>query len=131
MVVVTGPRIDPASVPAPRGRRGAGATSPTCTGMLAACDVAVVQGGLTTTMELTAPRPPVPLLPAAPPLRAELPRARTGSTATVRARACTTTPRHPESIGEAIAAELDRPVAYRPVPTDGARRAAALIAELV
>ena len=37
----------------------------------------------------------------------------------------------PESIGEAIAAELDRPVAYRPVPTDGARRAAALIADLV
>ena len=37
----------------------------------------------------------------------------------------------PESIGEALAAELDRPVAYRAVPTDGARRAAALIAELV
>ena len=37
----------------------------------------------------------------------------------------------PESIGEALAAELDRPVAYRPVPTDGARRAAALIAELI
>ena len=37
----------------------------------------------------------------------------------------------PESIGEAIAAELERPVAYPPVPTDGARRAAALIADLV
>ena len=34
----------------------------------AACDLAVVQGGLTTSMELTA-NPPVPLLPAAPPLR--------------------------------------------------------------
>ena len=31
-VVVTGPRIDPASVPAPGGRRGARATCPACTG---------------------------------------------------------------------------------------------------
>jgi hypothetical protein len=37
----------------------------------------------------------------------------------------------PESIGEALAAELTRPVRYRPVPTDGAARAAALIAELI
>ena len=41
---------------------------------LAACDLAVVQGGLTTSMELTAKQAAIPLLPAAPPLRAELPR---------------------------------------------------------
>jgi hypothetical protein len=37
----------------------------------------------------------------------------------------------PEAIGEALAAALARPVDYRSVPTDGAARAAALIAELV
>jgi predicted glycosyltransferase len=37
----------------------------------------------------------------------------------------------PESIAEAIAQEIDRPVTYRDVETDGAARAAALIAELI
>jgi hypothetical protein len=34
-------------------------------------------------------------------------------------------------IAAAIAEEVGRPVAYRPVETDGAARAAALIAELL
>jgi hypothetical protein len=37
----------------------------------------------------------------------------------------------PELIAAAIAAEIDRPVASRPVETDGARRAAELIAPLL
>ena len=37
----------------------------------------------------------------------------------------------PDAIAEAIAEEIDRPVAYRPVATDGAARAAALIATLI
>ena len=37
----------------------------------------------------------------------------------------------PEQLAEAIAAEIDRPVDYRPVETDGAARAAALLAELL
>ena len=37
----------------------------------------------------------------------------------------------PEVIADAIAAELGRPVDYRPVETDGAARAANLIAQLV
>jgi hypothetical protein len=37
----------------------------------------------------------------------------------------------PDLIAEAIAAELGRVVDYRPVETDGAARAASLIAELV
>ena len=39
---------------------------------LAACDLAVVQGGLTTCMELAANRRPIHQLPPRPPLRAEL-----------------------------------------------------------
>ena len=52
-VVVTGPRIDPATVPVRRASR-CGGTCPSLYRLLAACDVAVVHGGLTTTMELTA-----------------------------------------------------------------------------
>jgi hypothetical protein len=37
----------------------------------------------------------------------------------------------PEVIAEAIAAEIARPVDYRPVESDGAARAAALIAPLI
>jgi hypothetical protein len=37
----------------------------------------------------------------------------------------------PETIAQAIADEIGRAVDYRPVETDGAARAAALIAELL
>ena len=37
----------------------------------------------------------------------------------------------PETLAHAIAAEIGRPVSYRPVETDGAARAAALIADLI
>ena len=73
----------------------------------------------------------VPLLPAAPPLRAELPRA-------PPARALRSRPLHGLRDGDgrrrsrdAIADEIGREVDYRPVETDGAARAAALIAELL
>ena len=99
---------------------------------LAACDLAVVQGGLTTTMELAADRPAVPLRPAAEPLRAELPRARTGWTGTAPAGCLDYDETTPEPLAAAIAAEIGRPtVDYRPVETDGAARAAKRIAELI
>jgi len=37
----------------------------------------------------------------------------------------------PEVGAAAIASELDRPIDYRPVETDGAARAAALIAQVI
>jgi len=37
----------------------------------------------------------------------------------------------PESLAQAMAQELGRPVTYRPVETDGAARAAACLAELI
>jgi hypothetical protein len=37
----------------------------------------------------------------------------------------------PESLAAAMAAEIGRPVDYRPVETDGAERAAAMLAELL
>src|SRR3954451_17913202 len=57
MVVVCGPRIDPASLPKQDGLE-VRAYVPDLYRHLAVCDLAVVQGGLTTGMELTANRRP-------------------------------------------------------------------------
>jgi UDP-N-acetylglucosamine:LPS N-acetylglucosamine transferase len=97
---------------------------------LAACDLAVVQGGLTTSMELTANGRPFIYFPLRHHfeqnfhVRHRLERYGAGrcmdfETAT------------PETIARAIAEEIGRDVDYRPVETDGAARAAALIAELL
>ena len=76
-------------------------------------------------------RPAVHLRPAAAPLRAELPRRAPAAAATAPAAASTTTTSRPTSLADAIAAEIGREVAYRPVATDGAARAAALLADLL
>jgi UDP:flavonoid glycosyltransferase YjiC (YdhE family) len=102
----------------------------TSTSNLVACDLAVVQGGLTTCMELTAAGRPFLYFPLARhfeqnfhvhhrPRRYNAGRRMEFATAT------------PEVIAAAIAAEIGRQVAYRPVETDGATRAASLIAELL
>ena len=128
-VVVTGPRIDPAAVPAPPGVEVHGYV-PGLHRLLAACDVAVVQGGLTTTMELTAAGRPFLYFPLLHHFEQQrhvahrLDRHRAG----VRMDYATATP---ESIGEALADALARPVDYLPVPADGARRAAAFLADLL
>ena len=57
-----GPRIDPASLPRRRGVTVRGYV-PDLYRHLAACDLAVVQGGLTTSMELTANRRPFLYVP--------------------------------------------------------------------
>ena len=64
MVAVTGPRIDPASVAVPDGVEVHGYV-PDLHRHLSACDIAVVQGGLTTTMELVAARRPFLYFPLA------------------------------------------------------------------
>ena len=61
MVVVAGPRIDPASLPRADGVEVRGYVARARTGTCAACDVAVVQGGLATTMELVGEPPAVPV----------------------------------------------------------------------
>ena len=57
MIVVAGPRIDPATLPQHDGLE-VRAYVHELYRHLAACDLAVVQGGLTTSMELTANRRP-------------------------------------------------------------------------
>jgi UDP:flavonoid glycosyltransferase YjiC (YdhE family) len=105
------------------------AASPACW-QLAACDLAVVQGGLTTTMELTAARRPFIYVPLGHHfeqnfhVRHRLDRYRAG-------RCLEYQDTGPESLAQAMAAEIGRPVSYRPVETDGAARAAAYLAELI
>ncbi|MGI8606567.1 MAG: alpha/beta fold hydrolase [Gaiellaceae bacterium] len=129
MIIVAGPRIDPTALPRAEGLE----VRPYVHDLyrhLAACDLAVVQGGLTTSMELTANSRPFIYFPLRHHfeqnfhVRHRLERYGAGrcldfETAT------------PETIARAIAYEIGREVDYRPVETDGAARAAALIAELL
>ena len=129
MVLVTGPRIDPASVPVPGGVEVRGYL-PDLGAHLAACDLAVVQGGLSTTMELVAARRPFLYFPLAHHFEQQVhvPHRLAQYRAGRRMDYATT---DPDGLAEAIAAELGRPVDYRPVETGGAARAAELLAELL
>ena len=129
MIAVTGPRIDPASVPVPAGVELRGYV-PDLYRHLAACDLAVVQGGLTTTMELVAARRPFIYVPLARHFEQQIHVAH--RLAQYRAgRRLDYAALDPGYLAEAIVAEIDRPVDYRPAETDGAARAAALLAELL
>jgi predicted glycosyltransferase len=129
MVAVAGPRIDPAALGAAPGVE-VRAFVPTLYRHLAACDLAVVQGGLTTTMELAAARRPFLYFPLRNHfeqirhVRHRLDRYGAGRCLDYEASP-------PEVIAAAIAEEIARPVNSRPVEADGARRAAELIAPLL
>jgi pimeloyl-ACP methyl ester carboxylesterase len=129
MVVVCGPRIDRASVPVPPGVEVRGYV-PELHRELAACDVAVVQGGLTTTMELVAARRPFLYFPLAHHFEQQvhvphrLGRYRAGRRMEYAAA-------DPERIAEELVRALDTPVDYVSVETDGARTAARMLAELL
>ena len=129
MIVVAGPRIDPASLPAHDGLE-VRAYVHDLYRHLAACDLAVVQGGLTTGMELTAGKRPFLYFP----LRHHFEQnfhvrhrlARYGA-----GRCMDFATDGPAEIAAAIAEEIGRDVTYRDVERDGAARAAELIAELL
>jgi len=129
MVVVAGPRIDPASLPSYPGL-DVRAYVHELYRHLAACDLAVVQGGLTTSMELTANRRPFLYFPLRHHFEQNLHvRHRLGRYGAGRCMDFDES--MPDVIAAAIAEEIGREVDYRPVETDGAARAAALLAELL
>ncbi|MFL5979091.1 MAG: glycosyltransferase, partial [Gaiellaceae bacterium] len=129
MIVVAGPRIDPATLPQAEGLEIRRYVHDLYR-HLAACDLAVVQGGLTTSMELTANRRPFIYFPLRHHfeqnfhVRHRLERYGAG-------RCMDFETDGPSEIAAAIAEEIGREVEYRPVETDGAARAASLIAELL
>jgi pimeloyl-ACP methyl ester carboxylesterase len=129
MIVVAGPRIDPAALLSPDGPELHGYVHDLYR-HLAACDLAVVQGGLTTTMELVAARRPFIYVPLRHHfeqnfhVRHRLDRYGAG-------RRLDYEDTEPESLAQAMAEEIGRPVSYRPVEPGGAARAAACLAGLI
>ena len=129
MIVVTGPRIDPASLPQIAGLEYRGFV-PDLYSHLAGCDLAVVQGGLSTCMELTAAKRPFLYFPLKNHFEQNIHvshrLARYG--AGVRMEYDRT---DPETLAHTIADGLKRPVIYRDVEADGAQRAALSISRLL
>ncbi len=129
MVVVTGPRIDPGVLPAIDGLESVGYVHQLYR-QLAACDIAISHGGLSTTMELTAAGRPFLFFP----LRSHFEQnhhvahrlARHGA-----GRRMDYGVDDAVAIAGALVEELGREVRYRPVVQDGAARAASAIRELL
>jgi len=129
MIVVTGPRIDPDSLPQVEGVEYR-AYVDRLYRHFAAADVAIVQGGLTTTMELTASKTPFIYVPLKNHfeqsfhVRARLDRYRAG-------RLMVYEDVQPDHLAAVMSQEIDGDVDYMDVETDGAARAAGMIAELI
>ena len=129
MIVVAGPRIDPASLDAPAGV-DVRAFVPNLDRHLAACDLALVQGGLTTCMELTAAGTPFLYFPLKNHFEQNfhvahrLDRYGAGK----RMEFATSTP---DMIADAMVAAMRAPVRFEPVEADGAARAARMLADLI
>jgi hypothetical protein len=128
MVVVTGPRIDPATFAQRPGLELYGYVNRLYE-HLCVCDLAVVQGGLTTTMELAAAKRPFLYFPLAHHfeqnyhVRHRLDRYGAGHYMDYASSS-------PDLVAARIADLIGKPVDYLDVETDGAARAAQLIAEL-
>ena len=129
MIVVAGPRIDLPSLNAPEGVE-VRAFVPNLNRHLAACDLALVQGGLTTCMELTAAGTPFLYFPLQNHFEQNfhvahrLERYGAGR----RMEFATSTP---DMIAEAAVAALRGPTGFKPVEAGGAARAARMLAELL
>ena len=129
-LVVSGPRIDPASLPRRRGVDVRGHV-PHLYQHLAAAGLAVVQGGLTTTMELTASQRPFVYVPLRHHfeqnihVRYRLDRYGAGRCLDYAEAV------DPDGLADAIVKEIDREVSYRPIETDGAAVAAGMLAQLL
>ena len=129
MLLVCGPRIDPASIPAVEGMTVTGYVHDLFK-TLACCDLAVVQSGLATTMELVANRRPFIYVP----LRNHFEQNFHVAHRLRRHGAPPPTPYDeatPERLAEEMHRRLGSRVAYEPVEAGGATRAAAMIAPLV
>ncbi len=121
IVLVCGPRLAPASIPAAPAVRVLGYV-PRLYEHVACCDVAVVQCGASSTTELAALRRPFLYFPIEGHFEQEavarrLARYGAGRRMSLRQLA-------PGQLARAIVQEYGRPAEWRPLPVDGARRAA-------
>ncbi len=129
MILVAGPRIDPAALDVPKGVE-VRAFVPNLDRHLAACDLALVQGGLTTCMELAAAGTPFLYFPLKNHFEQNfhvahrLDRYGAGR----RMDFATSTP---DMIAQAMVDALAAPATGRPVEADGAQRAARMLSDLL
>jgi predicted glycosyltransferase len=129
-LVVTGPRIDPSSLPSVEGVELRGYV-PDLYLRMAAADVAVVQGGLTTTMELAAARVPFLYVPLRHHFEQNIHvHVRLQNYGAGR-RVDYDDVSDPEWLAEAIVTQIGSKVASLPVESGGAERAAAMLGELL
>jgi predicted glycosyltransferase len=129
MIVVAGPRIDPASLNAPDGVE-VRAFVPDLDRHLAACDLALVQGGLTTCMELTAAGTPFLYFPLKNHFEQNFHVAhRLDRYGAGRRMAYATSA--PDMIADAMVDALRAPAKFKPVEDGGAARAARMLADLI
>jgi UDP:flavonoid glycosyltransferase YjiC (YdhE family) len=122
MTLVGGPRLSPAALDVPKGIRVEGFV-PRLYRHFAACDLAIVQAGGTTTLELTALRRPFVYVPMDGQCEQEIVvsgrLARHG--AGIRLPWAEATP---ERLAELIVANMGKEATWRDIPGDGARAAA-------
>jgi pimeloyl-ACP methyl ester carboxylesterase/UDP:flavonoid glycosyltransferase YjiC (YdhE family) len=129
MIVVAGPRIDPASLPHDDGLEVHGYVHRLYR-QLAACDLAITHGGLSTTMELTETGRPFLYFP----LRDHFEQNHHVAHRLKRhgaGRRMDFETDGPAEIAAAIAEDIGKTPRYRPVDPHGAARAAQVVAELL
>jgi pimeloyl-ACP methyl ester carboxylesterase/predicted glycosyltransferase len=129
MVAVAGPRLDPAALPAAGDLEVRGYVHEQHR-LAAACDVALVQGGLATTMELVAAARPFVSVP----LDDHFEQQRHVRHRLDRHGARRWLPwaeATPDGLADAVAGAWAAGARYRPVPVDGADRAAAALTPLL
>ena len=129
MILVAGPRIDAASLNAPASVE-VRAFVPDLDRHLAACDLALVQGGLTTCMELTAAGTPFLYFPLRNHFEQNFHVAhrldRYGA-----GRRMDYATASPDMIADAMVTALREPTRFKPVEAEGAARAARMLAEIL
>jgi len=129
MILVAGPRLSPDALPKMEGLE----VRPYVHNLfehLACCDLALVQGGLSTTMELVATRRPFLSFPLARHFEQNVHvRRRLANYGADRSLAYAGL--MPEALADRALEAMHAPVRYKPVETDGAARAAQRIAQVL
>lgn len=129
MIIVTGPRLDPAQFDLPDGVEVCSFV-PDLDRHLAACDLALVQGGLTTSMELAAAGTPFLYFPLKNHFEQNYHVAHRLDQYNAGRRMiydeC-----DPDSIAQAMVEELSNPKTFKPVEANGAAKAASMLQALL
>lgn len=129
MVLVCGPRLSPRSLKLPDGIEVKGYVH-NLYEYYAACDLAIVQGGATTTLELTALRKPFIYFPLENHCEQQISVVNRLQkwNAGIRMSFSKT---NPEDLAEKVISTIGRKTSYAKIPIDGAAKAAQLISRLI